>query len=130
MINNIEQLFNELGAEIEDNINEFNRKINKEKAKCAIKIVGIFFAVIAPAVIGIILNFMTVLIYTPIVCYIGTALLAPFGIKLSLDVLNRHADIMELLTILLINSTAQTLKAFAEENNIDLEMKNDTNITI
>ncbi len=122
MINNIEQLFNELGAEIEDNISEFNRKINKEKAKCAIKIVGIFFAIIAPAVIGIILNLMTVLIYTPIVCYIGTALLAPFGIKLSLDVLNRHADIMELLTILLINSTAQTLKAFAEENNIDLEI--------
>ena len=130
MINNIEQLFNELGAKLEDNINEFNRKINKEKAKCAIKIVGIFFAVIAPAVIGIILNFMTILVYTPIVCYIGTALLAPFGIKLSLDVLNRHADIMELLTILLINSTAQTLKAFAKENNIDLEIKNDTNITI
>ena len=130
MINNIEQLFNELGAKLEDNINEFNRKINKEKAKCAIKIVGIFFAVIALAVIGIILNFMTILVYTPIVCYIGTALLAPFGIKLSLDVLNRHADIMELLTILLINSTAQTLKAFVEENNIDLEMKNDTNITI
>ena len=130
MINNIEQLFNELGAKLEDNINEFNRKINKEKAKCAIKIFGIFFAIIAPAVIGIILNFMTVLIYTPIVCYIGTALLAPFGIKLLLDVLNRHTDIMELLMILLINSTAQTLKAFAEENNIDLEIKNDTNITI
>ena len=130
MINNIEQLFNELGAKLEDNINEFNRKINKEKAKCAIKIVGIFFAIIAPAVIGIILNFMTILVYTPIVCYIGTALLAPFGIKLSLDVLNRHTDIMELLMILLINSTAQTLKAFAEENNIDLEIKNDTNITI
>lgn len=121
MINNIEQLFNELGAEIEDNINEFNRKINKEKAKCAIKIVGIFFAVIAPAVIGIILNFMTVLIYTPIVCYIGTALLAPFGIKLSLDVLKRHSDIKELLTILLMNNTAQLIRAFAEENNIDLE---------
>lgn len=122
MINDIEQLFNELGAKLEDNINEFNRKINKEKAKCAINIVVIFFAIIAPAVIGIILNFMTILVYTPIVCYIGTALLAPFGIKLSLDVLNRHADIMELLTILLINSTAQTLKAFAEENNIDLEI--------
>lgn len=122
MINNIEQLFNELGAKLEDNINEFNRKINKEKAKCAIKIVGIFFAIIAPAVIGIILNFMTILVYTPIVCYIGTALLAPFGIKLSLDVLNRHADIMELLTILLMNNTAQLIRAFAEENNIDLEI--------
>lgn len=122
MINDIEELFNELGAKLEDNINEFNRKINKEKAKCAIKIVGIFFAIIAPAVIGIILNFMTILVYTPIVCYIGTALLAPFGIKLSLDVLNRHADIMELLTILLMNNTAQLIRAFAEENNIDLEI--------
>ena len=122
MTNNIDEQFDLLGKKLEDNVNEFNRKINKENAKCAIKIVGIFFAIIAPAVIGIILNFMTILVYTPIVCYIGTALLAPFGIKLSIDVLNRHADIMELLTILLINSTAQTLKAFAEENNIELEI--------
>lgn len=123
MTNNIDEQFDLLGKKLEDNVNEFNRKINKENAKCAIKIVGIFIAVIALAVIGIILNFMTVLVYTPIVCYIGTILLTPLGAKLSLDVLKRHSDIKELLTILLMNNTAQLIRAFAEENNIDLDNK-------
>lgn len=127
MINNIEEQFDLIGKKLEDNVRDIKHKINKENAKCAITILGIFLAVISFVIIGVILNFMTRLIYTPIICYIGALLLVPCGAKISLDVLKKHEDIKELLTILLMNNMAQIIRAFAEENNIDLENENDTN---